>query len=449
MSKRNLVLTPSNSTSTNEYASQNNQNVLRFDIGSSGLMIGKDIRLEAEVEFYKTDGNTPIVHGDDFNLDPYIGYHSLIQGLTWTSRKFNEKSMERIQSYPLLAKAVMSALSSREELETAHNNESMSKGMDMNGLNNNQLKFKGLQKSARKAVLGRRPFSLRLISGICMSDPIPLNAVQGLTLEIVLSQPSQCLFGAQASAGIGGHFKIINPRLHVPTLIMNDSAISNPESSGTQTISFKSYSHIFDTVDSTVTTHVHRLGLRNVLNTMMIFTPVKFLNNYSENSFGFYDPGMKKLNFYRNSEQFPLAYTTINDHEDGVIQAKQHTTKPEYAWNYLSAFQPTDEVRKTSLTPININGKISVTGGAIGSGSRQSLERKGYSAFTFGCSFDETSGYGIDLTVDNLSYAYEMSLEDPEDNTTTTSYAVNYFYLNNNYVTVNSNQGILKMSVNN
>ena len=64
-----------------------------------------------------------------------------------------------------------------------------------------------------------------------------------------------------------------------------------------------------------------------------------------------------------------------------------------------------------------------------------------------GLTFDESSNFGIDTTNDNISYNVQATLEDPDDNRLTTSYALNFFYLNRNDIVINQQDGVVSMSV--
>ena len=451
--KKHLTIAPSNSTSDNSYSSSNNQSVLRFDVGSSGMMIGQDVRLEFEIEFFKTDGATNIVMGDDYNLDPYLMFNSVIKSISWQSRRFNEKILERVNNYPLLCKHLISSLSSKEDLETHQFHESGCKGIDNNALTNKNIKFNGLVKSARKEIAETSTsVVLKLFTGITLSDPIDLDLTQGLTCEIVLANASEVIKGATALAGTGGSYIIRNPKLHIPILLKDDATLQAERSQPTQVLSFLSYSNIFDTLDSTDATIVHRLGLKNVINVLISACPTKYLQNYSEYSQGFYNAGIQKLTFFRNSQQYPLTYVLETDAIRNVKEQDQATNYPELVWNYLSAFRPTSEINKTSLTPANISGGVQVLdAGALANVSvrKANVERQGLSAFALGVSFDESSNFGIDTTNDNISYNIQSTLEDPDDNRLTTSYALNFFYLNRNDIVINQQDGIVSMSVSN
>ncbi len=52
-SRRHLIINPSNAATTYGYNAA--QNIMRFDLGNQGLMVGKDIRLEFDVDFKKAN----------------------------------------------------------------------------------------------------------------------------------------------------------------------------------------------------------------------------------------------------------------------------------------------------------------------------------------------------------------------------------------------------------
>ena len=165
-------------------------------------------------------GATPVFADvrNDFNIDPYLMHNSVIKSISWQSRRFNEKVLERVNNYPLLCKHLISSLSSKEDLETHQFHESGCKGIDNNDISNDDVKFNGLVKSARKNICGQKSVVLKLFSGITLSDPIDLDLTQGLTLEIVLANASEICKDAVASAGIGANYIMYNPRLHIPIL---------------------------------------------------------------------------------------------------------------------------------------------------------------------------------------------------------------------------------------
>ena len=111
--RRHLIINPSNAASTYGYSAA--QNTMRFDIGNQGMMVAKDIRLEFDVNFKKANNAVPTM-AEDYQIDPYIAAHSLIQTVSWSSRNFNESQMERINNYPTLAKLIVSSLHSKNAM---------------------------------------------------------------------------------------------------------------------------------------------------------------------------------------------------------------------------------------------------------------------------------------------------------------------------------------------
>lgn len=426
-SRRHLIISPSNASASYGYSGA--QNTMRFDIGNQGLMIGKDIRLEFDVDFAKANAAVPTM-ADDFQIDPYISAHSLIQNISWSSRNFNESQMERVDNYPVLAKLIVSSLHSKGDMDCELFNEQKSVGF---GVTNNSGVLPGITAdilTARRNVTKTMKVSMRILCGVCLSDPIDLDVTQGATLDITLNNNSSALFGADA---VNGTYTISNPRLHVPIIVEEDAIIQAKRAQPSQTLRFLSYSSIFDTLDTTgVTSLNHRLGLRNTLSCMAGFCPTKFLNSYANNSIALYNPGLASIVFRKNSQQFPLYYTLEIDRNTG-LQVNQPSTLPQVAWNYLSAHKETKDIKHSSFNPDNVRGQV---------------ERQGYSPFASGVSYDEISGTGVNTQIDNLSVTINANLADPSEPATdaSTPYGAYFFYLNINNIVVNQNQGVVNMS---
>ena len=425
--RRHLIINPSNAAATYGYSAA--QNTMRFDIGNQGLMVAKDIRLEFEVNFKKLGGATPAMT-DDFQIDPYIAAHSLIQTVSWSSRNFNESQMERVNNYPTLAKLLISGLNSKNEMDCQLFNEQKSVGF---GITNNTGNLPGIvadNLTARRNVCKPLKVSMRLLCGVCLSDPIDLDVTQGATLDITLNNNSAALFGADA---VNGYYEISNPKLHVPIIMEEDAVVMAKRAQPSQTIRFLSYSSIFDTLDTNGSTSLnHRLGLKNTLSCMAAFCPTKFLNTYSQNSIALYNPGLQSIVFRKNSQQFPLYYTLEVDTNTG-LQINQPSTLPQVSWNYLSAHKETADIKHSSLNPDNLRGAV---------------EREGFSAFATGVSYDEISGNGVNTQIDNLSVTVNANLADPAAPATdvSTPYGAFFYYLNINNIVVNQNVGVVNMS---
>lgn len=426
-SRRHLIINPSNAATTYGYSAA--QNTMRFDIGNQGMMVAKDIRLEFDVDFFKADNTTPAMT-DNYQIDPYIAAHSLIQTISWSSRNFNESQMERINNYPTLAKLIVSSLHSKNDMDNQLFNEQKSVGF---GITNNDGKLPGIAAdtlTARRNVCKTMKVSMRLLCGVCLSEPIDLDVTQGATLDLTLNNNSAALFGADA---VNGYYQISNPKLHVPIIMEEDAVIMAKRSQPSQTLRFLSYSSIFDTLDTNgVTSLNHRLGLRNTLSCMAAFCPTKFLNTYSQNSIGLYNPGLASIVFRKNSQQFPLYYTLEIDRNTG-LQVNQPSTLPQVAWNYLSAHRETADIKHSSFNPDNVRGAV---------------ERQGFSPFAAGVSYDEVSGNGVNSQIDNLSVTINANLADPTDTAAdpSTPYGAFFYYLNINNIVVNQNMGVVNMS---
>lgn len=433
MEKRHLVIAPTNSTADDTYSYSNGQQYIRFDISNSGILIAKDLRFEFEVEFFKSNNAVPTM-AEDYNIDPTIAYQSLIQTLNITSRSY-QTSMERINQYPRLAKHIIGQLHSKSDCDNGLFVEQHSRGYG-NTEDNDKVLPHGLGLNpqilaARKMVAKKNKVSFRLLCGLCLSEPLDLDAANGLTFELTLNNNSAVLFGADA---VDGYYQISKPRIHAPVLMRSDADLAAARSQPTRTLNFLSFTSIFDVLNTAGTTSInHRLGLRNTLGVMVSFCPTSDLNNFTKQSLAFYNPGLEKITFYKNSQQYPLYYTIEVDRDDNQVQINQGSTLPQVIWNYQSSHRSTRDIPSTLVQPNNI---------------RFSVERNGLSIVGAGVSYDEISNVGVNASVDNLSVDIQATLKTPSgltamgrnEDDTTSSFSAFFFYLNANQVVIQQGQ---------
>ena len=439
MEKRHLVIAPTNSTANDQYSYTNGQQYIRWDISNSGILVAKDLRLEFEVEFFKSNNNAPLMT-EDYNIDPTVAYQSLIQTLNITSRSY-QTSLERINQYPRLAKHIIGQLHSKGDLDNNLMVEQHSRGYGNTQDNDNVvpcgLALNPQLLAARKMVVSKKKVSMRLLCGVCLSDPIDLDASNGMTFEITLNNNSAVLFGADAA---DGYYTISKPRLHAPVLMRNDADLAAARAQPQRMLNFLSFTSIFDVLNTAGTTSItHRLGLRNTLGVFTSFCPTADLNNFAKQSLAFYNPGLEKITFFKNSQQFPLYYTVEVDRNTNAVQVNQGSTLPQILWNYQSSHRATKDIPSTMVQPNTIRG---------------SVERNGLSLFGAGVSFDEISNVGVNTSVDNLSVDIDATLVTPSGLTAvnrntddqTSSYSAFFFYLNANTVVIQQGQSASVMN---
>ena len=280
-------------------------------------------------------------------------------------------------------------------------------------------------------VAKKNKVSFRLLCGLCLSDPLDLDASNGLTFELTLNNNSAVLFG---TAAVDGYYQISKPRIHAPVLMRSDADLAAARSQPTRTLNFLSFTSIFDVLNTAGTTSInHRLGLRNTLGVMVSFCPTSDLNNFTKQSLAFYNPGLEKITFYKNSQQYPLYYTIEVDRDDNQVQINQGSTLPQVLWNYQSSHRSTRDIPSTLVQPNNV---------------RFSVERNGLSIVGAGVSYDEISNVGVNASLDNLSVDVQATLKTPSgltamprnEDDTTSSFSAFFFYLNANQVVIQQGQ---------
>ena len=430
--KRYLSVQPSNATSDDTYSYSSGQSLIRFDLGNQGVLRADDVRLSFDIEFFQSDG-TPL--GDLANamnhkveIDEYLVYQSIIQTLTISSRAYSERVLERIQNYPHLAKHIIAQLHDPTQAATQFTHEQGSKAVGHTTDEGEELSITGAEKSTRKLIMmktaagvvgsTRRQVSMRLLSGLFLSNPIPLDMTDGLSVELELADDSSVLTfsgAAPPATAIGSFYRISNPRLECPIDLETDAQVEANRQMPQRTLSFLSYASIYDVLSSSNTTLVHRLGLRKVLSVVVSFVPTKFQKNYLKRSLAFYNPGIRKLVFYRNAQQYPLQYT-IQTGKDATLSTLSAfpQTSGQVVWNAQSAFgRSTPDVGSSCFQPSTI----------------KQANQPGQSPYTVGVSFDEVSSQGVQTLTDNLSVEIDATREDPDSPADATPFAAMFFYL--------------------
>ena len=163
--------------------------------------------------------------------------------------------------------------------------------------------------------------------------------------------------------------------------------------------------------------------MRSVLGMVQKFLPVSHVNNLAQRAFAGYNPGIKRLTFHRNGQRYPLEYEikTERGDEDPNKEAI-HEKNPMLMINALSAFQNYKDIKHSHITS-------------------QNLDNRTNSPYYIGCSFDQVSGQGIDLTGGTVATELVSTLQNPEDNAVV-PFGVYTFFLNKNTLVIQPNQRI-------
>ena len=322
--KRYMKLSPSNS-GTSEFSYSKGNPIIRFSIAEAdAFLIGPEVRLNFELKVYTSAGARPNV-AQTYNLDPTIGSQSLIQTINVSSRRYATSLLESIHNYPRLCSSLFQALHDPRDLEFQLHNEQRSVGvghMSSGGIANGFLNLGDVNIKADETYLrhGRKGYlygagntdsskhSIRIVAGTFMSHNINLstNGLAGLEVEIHLAPDTSVLFGADANTN-SAYYTLSNVSLTAPILYMNQRQLMEQQNQP-NTMSFLSWSSLYNVLTSQTASVVNRVGLKRVLCAVQNYIPTSFINNYLYNSGSCYNPGVKRLTFHRNGQRFPLEY---------------------------------------------------------------------------------------------------------------------------------------------
>tara|TARA_R110000824_G_scaffold198522_6_gene382544 strand:+ start:8101 stop:9483 length:1383 start_codon:yes stop_codon:yes gene_type:complete len=436
--KRYMKLSPSNSGSASFSYSKGNP-VIRFAVAEAdAYLIGTEVRLNFNLNCY-TAGTTQVVNeAQVFNMSPNIGTQAIIQTLSVSSRRYATSLLETIHNYPRLCSSLFSTLHDARDTEFQLYNEQKSsmvghissQGQNWKGDNSikaDETLLRHNRKGYAPAVAGTlkngtTSHSIRLVAGTFMSNDINLKLLGGLEIEIHLAPDSNVFFGANASST--SNYVLTNVSLTAPILYMNPQQVSNMGQP--QTLSFLSWSSLYNVITSTDASVVNRVGLKRVLSTFQNYIPTDQLNNFTNNGMSCYDPGVKRLTYHRNGQRYPLEYAIQVNNSQNLLKKSESSLKPQVLRNYLSVFRNFRDIKHSSIVPENIM-RYNTTN-----------DNTELAVFGTGCNFDEVSAQGIDLETGTFGFTMESKLWTPgtDDGATTKDYGVFQFFLAKNTIVV-------------
>ena len=410
--KRFTKITPSNSSGDGIFSFQKGNNVIRFSVAEQdAFLLAPETRLQFKLNC-RTSDTVGIAFDGTTNIDAKIGAQAIIQTLTISSRRYATSICEQIHNYNQLVSVAHPALSSTRDLTTQRNHEQLCVGqgiLEADQINDNaqavftsRIDMKDLQRkyivspAAKTAQLGM-DCSLQLYAGMFMSDNIDLRLFGGLEIEITLAPDSNVFNNATATS----YYEISDVILDAPILYKSSQQMM----SGAQpaSVSFLTWSSLYNVAQSTNATITNKVGLRGALSMVQKFVPIAYLNNWGQqldgssgaNAFASWNPGVKRLTFHRNGQRFPNEYQIATNRGDGLpIENLPNSKGCQVLINSLSAFQNYKDVKHTHLTSQNLSDLTE-------------------NNFFLGVSFDQISGQGIDLSGGTISTELESALFDP------------------------------------
>ena len=438
--KRYMKLSPSNSGSASFSYSKGNP-VIRFAIAEAdAYLIGPEVRLNFDLNVYTTGVTQVASEAVIFNIDPQVGTQGVIQTLSVSSRRYATSLLETIHNYPRLCSSLFSALHDPRDTQFQLFNEQKSsmvghintKGRNFyedNDIKLDETLLRHNRKGYAPVVAGTRKngttsHSIRLVAGTFMSNDINLKLLGGLEVEIHLAPDSNLFFGTGAPAT--SNYVLTNVSLTAPILYMNEAQMGAMSGGNPQTMSFLSWSSLYNVITSTDASVVNRVGLKRVLSTFQNYIPTDQLNNFSNNGMSCYDPGVKRLTYHRNGQRFPYEYAVQVNNSQNLLKKSETALKPQILRNYLSAFRNFRDIKHSAVVPENIM-RYNATD-----------DNTELGVFGTGCNFDEVSAQGIDLETGTFGFTMESKLWTPgtDDGATLKDYGVFQFFLAKNTIVV-------------
>ena len=437
--RREMKLSPDNNLPT--FAPVSSQNILKFTIADTqALLMTKDMRLNFKVQFFKDASRTPVALSDDINVDANTGMSSLIDQLYISSLRFNTgQSLEAIHNCGRLGASMYGALFSPKHQRSNVFMEQKSVGKasfceeDTSKATSSDANdpFKIAQ---RKVLLGQEPVSLRLNSGVLMSQPagLDLNQIGGVRLDIFLAPTiAQVLYGSDVSSS--AFYEISDVSLTCPLLYKSADQIAQDRASPKTSLSFLNYVSIYGVIDSTISTLSHKLNFDGLVSLFSNSIQTDHINSLTNNNMACENFGsIRSLRFSKNGQRSPLEYDLVPDREtDDTPSNEQSSTYSQIVENYLGAFKTPEDVRRTSVCNQTLIGQPSVFDGNFG----------------IGYCLTPSTRAGIPVS-GNLSMNFSTKLEDSDnsDRSNQQAYGIYTYYLNRSTLATIPNRGIVAVN---
>ena len=409
-SNSNLVIQPSNHTSTGRISYRDGNPVLSFVIGEQDrMLIGSSVRLTGNISCYKTAngdfGNIPVA-GDAVNVSPKLSAYGILDQIVISSQQ-NKNVIEHVRHYGRFLSSYLPAISSKQE---ASGHLSVTSNMIPNPLCNRLQFVNNLNGSdATDRQFRGNSFCLNLPTGFLNSkQPIGLSGkgwgTGGLEISIHLTPDSQFFNGGLNTAfyqltDVNLICEVINPSVDELSRLMS-------QSSGT--MEYNAISSYYTTIASSNAIINFRLGLSRVLGIFMNFIPSTYLNNYAYDGFQTTPlindlatgeiAEVKQVIFLRGGQRLPLMYNLDTNVRDDALST---ISDPNLVRNYMNAFVPFMKQMKTQISPLT-NSRVGFTDQVNFADAGQ--------MFGIGVTLDDISGQGVNFRTENFGLQMEVGL---------------------------------------
>lgn len=437
--KRFIRLAPSNNSTTG-YSPVSSQPVIRFslaDVQAHALL--KDARLTARVRVTRT-GAGPVVITDDFNLDPSMGWCSVMDQIIVSSRRFGN-TLEQVMNLGRLESAFYKSKFSPKQMSSNYYYMSRAVGYGRyDRRNGHSHRDPGVTAaggagvpastadprflSQRKACIttvtanpkdaGFTEISIPFHVGMFLADDsssgLDLSVVGGLELSIFLQKPDQVFFGGGVAADTD--YTLFDVALNVPLVYKTEVQVSQtpPES----TVEFLNWTSLYSVLDSTVSSVSHRLFLSGLVSAIHNALPTAEINNRAANGFALKQPGIQRLTFLQDGQRAPMEKTNIVSVDRALPIEAQGVTYPEVLTDYVSAWAPPKELLYSQIMPENLKGVANLSGvfglGCLYSANGAGINISGVLGIDVQSKLEKTSGVpNVGITEPYALYSFYLS----------------------------------------
>ena len=432
--KRYARLAPSNNSSQG-FAPESSQPIIRFSVADTQAIANmKEARLNFRLRVTKA-ANTPIVIGDNINIDSRVGLSGIVDQILINSRRYGS-SLEQVHNAGRLNSQIYDSLHSPKQMICNQNLQTRGIGYGRyNGMIERQNRANLV--NDENAIYMRRQLitsgtatgksyelldcSIPIHCGLFFSEELDLNKVGGLEIAIFLQKSSFLFNGADVTADM--NYSLQDVSLSIPLLYKSAMMIQQDSQNPQSVIEYMAYTSIYSVLDSTFTSIAHRLNMRSLLSSVHNFQPTQAINDRTKNNFALLDSGLEELTIMKDGQRYPMEKTAIVDCDRNQPQRNRASTQAEVLHDALSSFRNYRDILYTQVIPQGLKGVPA------------NLNQGHYS---IGVNYAPQTGSGIDVA-GILSYDILTKLEDSGNPAQTEPYAFYSFYLDKKTLVVTPN----------
>lgn len=432
--KRYTRISPSNNASQG-FAPESSQPIIRFSVADTQAIANmKEARLNFRLRVTKA-ANTPIVIGDDINIDSRVGVSGIIDQILINSRRYGS-SLEQVHNAGRLNSQIYDSLHSPKQMICNQNLQTRGIGYGRyNGMTERQNR--AVLTSDENAQYMRRQLitsgtatgksydlldcSIPIHCGLFFSEALDLNKVGGLEIAIFLQKSSFLFNGTGVTADM--NYSLQDVSLSIPLLYKSAMQIQQDSQQQQSVIEYMAYTSVFSVLDSTFTSIAHRLNMRSLLSSIHNFQPTAAINDRARNNFALLDSGLEELTVMKDGQRYPMEKTAIVDCDRNVPQRNRASTQAEVLHDALSSFRNYRDILYSQVIPQSLKGVPA------------NLNQGHYS---IGVNYAPQTGSGIDVA-GTISYDILTKLEATANAAQTEPYAFYSFYLDKKTLIVTPN----------